>query len=164
MKNQGLKPQYRASIYLAPAAYGEAIDIEQALERCKEYLADMQELRLMRIYRDEEAEIIRVPEHNGKRTPLGVTGNDAWKRLLKDTETSEIEAVLVYAARTVAPSISGLANTISNYFLKCGVRFIDVEAGFDTKSGDAEAYLRQKTSEYRCYVRRRSTSWEDVTE
>ena len=107
MKNQDLKPQYRAAIYLAPAAYGEAIDIEQALERCRKYLADTQELRLMRIYRDEDVIVIRVPEHNGKRTPLGVTGNDAWKRLLKDTETSLVEAVLVYAARTVAPSIPG---------------------------------------------------------
>ncbi|MCD7733382.1 MAG: hypothetical protein LUH56_08105 [Oscillospiraceae bacterium] len=156
MKNLGLKPQYRAAIYLdraaiylAPAAYGEAIDTERALAECMKYLKRREELKLMRIYRDNDVRVVRVPEHNGRRTPLSATGNDAWQRLLRDTEASAIETIVIYAARTVAPSISGLATLIREYFIPCEIGFIDVEADFDIKSGDVDAYLRQRTCEYR---------------
>ncbi len=44
---------------------------------------------------------------------------------------------------------------IEEYFIPCGIRFIDVEAGFDTADGDAESYIKKKVSEYRCTVRRK---------
>ncbi len=149
MKNRDLKPQYRAAIYLAPVAYGEKIDTDRALAKCKNYLKKRENLKLMRIYQDDEVRVLRAPEHNGRRTPLSVTGNDAWQRLLRDTETSAIETVIIYAARTVAPSISGLATLLREYFIPCGIGFIDVEADFDIRSGDADAYLKAKTREYR---------------
>lgn len=149
MKNLDLKPQYKAAIYLAPAAYGEAIDTERALAECRKYLNRREELKLMRIYRDDDVRVVRVPEHNGRRTPLSATGNDAWQRLLRDTETSAIETIVIYAARTVAPSISGLATLIREYFIPCGIGFIDVEADFDTGVGDVDAYLKARTREYR---------------
>ncbi|MCD7785678.1 MAG: recombinase family protein [Oscillospiraceae bacterium] len=145
-----LESQYkRAGIYIAPSAYGVPVDRKEALESCKTYASEHECLKLMRIYVDEIASVIRIPEKNGRRMPLGVTGNDAWQRLLKDTETSAIETVVVYAARTVAPSISRLAYLIREYFLPCGIGFIDVEAGFDSETGDVDEYLRHKTREYR---------------
>ncbi|MCD7823994.1 MAG: hypothetical protein LUG86_08300 [Oscillospiraceae bacterium] len=156
--NQELKPLYRAGVYLAPAAYGEAVAMEQALSECQKYLGNREELSLTRIYRDEEVTVLRTPDRSGRRTPLGVSGNDAWQRLLRDTETLAIEAVVVYAARTVAPSISGLSKLIREYFLPFGIRFIDVEASFDTKTGDTDCYLRRKTSEYRSSLCRKPYS------
>ncbi len=152
---QFLKQEYRVAIYLAPSAYGDAIDLNQALDRCQKYLRKQENMRLMRIYRDKEVSIVRVSERNGRRTPLSVTGNDAWQRLLRDTETSAIDVITVYAARTVAPSISGLANLIREYFIPCGVRFIDVESDFDTKAGDLGSYLKAKTYEYRSTLYRK---------
>ncbi len=151
---QNSEPE-RAAIYLAPAAYGKDIDMKYALALCEEYIGNHDELRLMRIYRDEKVRIIRVCGDNGSRNPLGVSGNDAWQRLLKDTETSAVEVVVIYAARAVAPSISGLANLIRNYFIPYGIRFIDVEAQFDSESGDVGSYLKLKTSEYRSSLKRK---------
>ncbi|MCD7847886.1 MAG: hypothetical protein LUG49_07690 [Oscillospiraceae bacterium] len=139
----------RAAIYLANSAYGKPVDMEQALSKCQKYLSKHRDLKLMRIYIDENTSVVRTPGNNGRRTPLGVAGNDAWRRLLRDTETLAIETIVIYSARTVAPSISGLANIIREYFVPCKIRFIDVEAGFDSETGDIEGYLKKKTSEYR---------------
>ncbi|MCD8007021.1 MAG: hypothetical protein LUF29_08695 [Oscillospiraceae bacterium] len=139
----------RAGIYIAPSAYGLPVDLEEALASCKAFIRKNRELKLMRIYWDDEVTVVRTSEQNGRRTPLGVTGNDAWQRLLRDTETSAIEVIVIYAARTVAPSISGLARLIREYFLPCGIRLIDVEAGFDSETGDVEDYLKHRNREYR---------------
>ena len=42
---------------------------------------------------------------------------------------------------------------IRNYFIPCGIRFVDVEAGFDTEYGDVEAYLKKQYSDFRYVVR-----------
>ncbi|MCC8130320.1 MAG: hypothetical protein LUC38_07735 [Oscillospiraceae bacterium] len=139
----------RAGIYIAPSAYGWPVDREEALASCKSFVRKSPSLGLTRIYCDEQVSVIRTPEQNGRRKPLGVTGNDAWQRLLRDTETSAIEAVVIYAARTVAPSISGLKTILLEYFLPFGIRFIDVEAGFDLETGDLDVYLKARTREFR---------------
>ncbi len=141
------------AVYAAPAAYGEKVDIEKALEKCREYVKHSRGLKLVRIYRDEKVEIIRGKEEGSQRETLGVKGNEAWNRLLFDTETSAVEVVVIYAARTVAPTVYALDNMVSNYFLPCGIRFIDVEAEFDTAEGEAEGYLKKRRGEYRRTVK-----------
>ncbi len=147
----------RTAIYIARAAYGAEVDLDNALKICMECIKKHDELRLTRIYRDEQTEVITIAADGktGKRSPLEVKGNDAWRRLLADTVTLAVEAVVIYAARTVAPSISGLANMVREYFIPCGIRFIDAEAGFDTAYGNAEDYLKARTSEYRSSIKRK---------
>ncbi|MCD8107258.1 MAG: hypothetical protein LUE20_04755 [Oscillospiraceae bacterium] len=156
--NQSSVRPYRAAIYLAPSAYGKEIDSAEALSSCKEYIRDRADMKLMRIYRDKGVRVIHTPEQNGRRTPLSVSGNEAWQRLLRDTETSAIEAVVIYGARTVAPSISGLATLLREYFIPCKVRFIDFEARFDSETDDPESYLKAKTREYRSTLYRKKAN------
>lgn len=178
MIRESEKQYRRTAIYIAPSAYGLPVDLEEALEKCKSFIEEHKELRLMRIYRDEQVKIIRTSDEDkkkGKRKPLCAEGNDAWKKLLADTETSAVEVVIIYAARTVAPSFAGLAYLVREYFVPCGIRFIDVEARFDTIDGDLESYLKKKNSDFRYTVkhkphkkyrdrRRVYCTWEDETE
>ncbi|MCC8076277.1 MAG: hypothetical protein LIO95_10140 [Clostridiales bacterium] len=167
------KRSKRTAVYLAPAAYGEAVDLEQALAACRDYIVHTGGLRLTRIYRDEQVAVTGRTARTGaaRRTPLSAVGNDAWKRLLVDVETSAVEAVVLYAARTVAPSFSGLKHMVQEFFLPCGVRFVDVEAGFDTAADEmtADDYCKARTHEYRSTVRRAkdsetaAKSWADGT-
>ncbi|MCD8098767.1 MAG: hypothetical protein LUE31_12280, partial [Lachnospiraceae bacterium] len=148
----------RTAIYIAPIAYCDPVDLKSALKMCKGYVRRRKNLKLMRIYRDEKVEIIGNSEEDklsGKRSCFGAEGNDAWNRLLKDIETSAIEAVVIYAARTVAPTIYALSNMLKDYFIPCGVRFIDVEAEFDTAVGDADSYIKEKVREYRSNLKRK---------
>ena len=162
-KSQSTEPVKRAAIYIAPSAYGDPVDLNEGLKTCRAYVKKKKDLKLMRIYRDEKVEIVGSTEGQTgtrSRSPLGAEGNDAWNRLLTDIETSAVEAVVIYAARTVAPTITGLAPMIEEYFIPCGIRFIDVEAEFDTAdgdtaNGDVESYIKKKVSEYRCTVRRK---------
>ncbi len=155
-KQQKKEQAKRAAIYAAPASYGKAIDLKEAINLCRMYICNHDNLKLMRIYQDEMVEVVRNVKEDvqeGKRCPLGAEGNDAWKRLLLDTETSAIEAVVIYAARTIAPTITELSSMIKGYFIPCGILLADVEADFDTLNGDVESYLKAKTSEYRCTVK-----------
>ncbi len=147
----------RTAIYIAPAAYCDSIDMDEAVEKCRAYVRRKKDLKLMRIYRDKKVTVMggTVGQTKKRRSTLGVVGNDAWKQLLTDTETSAVEVIVVYAARTVAPTISGLASMISTYFIPCNIRFIDVEAEFDTADGNVESYIKKKTSEYRSNFKRR---------
>lgn len=176
--DQKAKKQYkRTAIYLAQSAYGEPVDLKKALSKCKSFIKENKELKLMRIYWDEQVEIIKTSDEDkekGKRQPRCAEGNDAWKKLLADTETSVVEVVIIYAARTVAPTISELRYVIQNYFVPCGIRFIDVEEGFDTADDDVEAYLKKKNSDFRYTVKHkphkkyrdrwRKTTWDEETE
>ncbi|MCD7740851.1 MAG: hypothetical protein LUI06_01420 [Ruminococcus sp.] len=156
MNKQSKELYKRTAIYIAPAAYGEWVDLKKALIECRSFIKRHRELKLMRIYRDERVEIVRngkEDKQEGKRCPLGAKSNDAWKRLLLDTETSAIEAVVIYAARTIAPTVTELSIMIKGYFIPCGILLADVEANFDTLNGDVESYLKVKTSEYRCTVK-----------
>ncbi|MCD7887765.1 MAG: hypothetical protein LUG44_09180 [Clostridiales bacterium] len=149
----------RTAVYLAPAAYGEAVDPEAALAACKGYIVRHGSLWLTRVYRDNAVVVTgraAGQKSGARRTPLSAAGNDAWKRLLMDVETSAVEAVVLYAARTVAPTVSDLKSMLLDFFLPCGVRFVDVEAGFDTAEGPvtAEDYCKARTREYRSTVRR----------
>ncbi len=155
-KARSAEPIKRAAIYIAPSAYGEVVDMKDALKKCRAYVKKKKNLKLMRIYRDEKVTVTgSTAGQTGtrSRSPLGAEGNDAWKRLLTDIETSAVEAVVIYAARTIAPTISGLANMVRDYFIPCCIRFVDVEADFDTADGDVESYLKGKVSEYRSTVR-----------
>lgn len=174
MIRESEKQYKRAAIYIAPSAYGLPVNMEEALDDCKAFVRKNDDLKLMRIYRDEQVKIIRTSEEekkDGKRKPLSAEGNDAWRKLLRDTETSAIEAVVIYAARTVAPSFAGLAYLVREYFVPCGIR----EARFDTIDGDLESYLKKKNSDFRYTVkhkphkkyrdrRRIYCTWEDETE
>lgn len=176
--SQKAKKQYkRTAIYLAQSAYGEPVDLKKALSKSKSFIKEHKELKLMRIYRDEQVEIIKTSDEDkekGKRQPRSAEGNEAWKKLLTDTETSAIEVVVIYAARTVAPTISELRYVIQNYFVPCGIRFIDVEADFDTESGDVESYLKARNSDFRYTVKHkphkkyrdrwRETTWDEEIE
>ena len=158
------EPVKRAAIYLAPAAYCDPIDMKEALKKCRAYVKKKKDLKLMRIYRDEKVTVTgSTAGQTGtrSRSPLGAEGNDAWKRLLTDIETSAVEAVVIYAARTIAPTISTLDIMVREYFIPCNIRFIDVEADFDTGdcdctgAMDADAYLKARISEYRSNLKRR---------
>ena len=140
----------RTAIYIAPSAYGEPVGLEEALDKCKSYILKHEDLKLMRIYRDEQVKVVKPCEGGEKMRghSYSAEGNDAWKRLLSDAETSAIEVVVIYAARTVAPSFAGFSYAVKDYFAPCGIRFIDVEAGFDTIDGDLESYLKKKNSEF----------------
>ncbi|MCC8014258.1 MAG: hypothetical protein LIO87_03600 [Eubacterium sp.] len=156
MKRQSEKQFKRTAVYLAPSAYGEAVDLDKALEICKEYTEKHSGLKLMRIYRDEKIEISGGTDNRtGSRTPLTAEGNNAWLRLLKDTETSAVEAVVIYAARTVAPSISALKYIVTEYFIPCGIFFADAEADFNTCKGDYDAYFKARVREYRSSLKRK---------
>ncbi|MCD7854906.1 MAG: hypothetical protein LUG66_04740 [Clostridiales bacterium] len=156
MKQQWEKQFKKTAVYLAPSAYGEAVDSDKALDFCKEYIKKFNNLKLMRIYRDEKIVISGGTDNRtGSRSPLTAEGNDAWLRLLRDTETSAVEAVVIYAARTVAPSISALKYIVTEYFIPCGIFFADAEADFNTAEGDADAYFKTKVKEYRSSLNRK---------
>ncbi|MCD7832335.1 MAG: hypothetical protein LUI01_08785 [Firmicutes bacterium] len=153
----------RTALYIAPSVWGDFVDINYAEAACRDYVRADETLRLTRIYRDTRAAVRRVPDIR-ERNAWIAEDNEAWKRLLDDAETGAIEAVVIYAAGTVAPTIFALQNAVNEFFIPCGIRFADVQTGFDTgnvRYADASSaaegrYFKQRRSEYRSFLMRRA--------
>lgn len=152
----------RTAIYIAPSVWGDTVDTGEAEAACRAYVKADGTLRLTRIYRDTRSAVRRVPDSR-ERNAWIAEGNEAWKRLLDDAETGVIEAVVIYAARTVAPTVYALQSAVGEFFIPCGIRFADAQTGFDTRNvrcADAASaagkYFKQRRSEYRSYLMRQT--------
>jgi len=117
----------------------EKPDLEEQVKKCRAFLDNCPELTLTRIYRDYDP-----PEGDGGK---------AWKMLMEAVVCREIDVIAVSTVCCIDKAFNRVAHTIDNFLLPVGVRFIDLENGFDSKTDDVKEYMRQEKKLFLLWTR-----------
>lgn len=131
------EPQWGYTERLKGAA--ESPMVEEQVEQCCNFLEGNPDLTLTRIYRD-----YGQPDIDGGR---------AWKMLMDAVECRKVDNIVVSSICCVDWSFYRARHFIECFLFPAGVRFIDLDFGFDSSVDNAKEYFRKGLSRYLLWTR-----------